>query len=140
MAKPSNLAIWPMCPKMSDRLWVFSIVKLWECLLKYSSLTSLTRLVSRLNASWWLCISTLCKGGISCHFELGGTFGVALNMVLPGGETSTGSGEGCHCLGLGECPGTRGEGVTGADTCSVEDTPCERLNGWDIGACPIKMW
>ena len=125
---------------MSDRSWVFSVVKLEKCLLKYSSLTSLTRLVSWLNASWQLCISTLCKGGISCHFELGSPSGVALDVVPLGGKTATGSGEGCHCLGLGECPGTGGEGATGADTCSVEEAPCEKLNGWDVGACPINTW
>ena len=94
MAKPSNLVVWAMCQKMSDRSWVFSAVKLGKCLLKYSSLTSLTRLVSWLNASWEVCISTLCNGGISFHFELGSPSGVALDVVLPGGETSTGSGEG----------------------------------------------
>ena len=36
-------------------------------------------------------------------------------------------------MGLGECSGTGGEGATGADTCSVEEAPCERVNGWDMG-------
>ena len=129
-----------MCQKTSDRSQVFSLVKLGKCLLKYSSLASLTRLVSQLNASWQLHISTLCKGGISCHLELGGHSGVALDVVLLGGEMSTRSGERCHHLGLSECPGTGGEGATGADTCSVEEAPCERLNGWEINACPINMW
>ena len=53
---------------------------------------------------------------------------------------STGSGEGCCCLGLGECPGTGGEGATGADTYLVQEAACEKLNGWDIGACPINTW
>ena len=60
-------------------------------------------------------------------------------MVLPGGETSTGPGEGCHHLDLGECSGAGGEGAMGEDTCSEEEAPCERLNGWDISACPINM-
>ena len=71
-----------------------SIVKLGECLLKYSSLVSLTRLVFWLNTSEWLHDSTLCKGGISHCLELGGPSGVALDMVLPRGMSSTGSGEG----------------------------------------------
>ena len=54
--------------KMSDKSQVFSTVKLGVCLLKYSSLVSLTRLVSQLNDSEWLRVSTLCKGGISCFF------------------------------------------------------------------------
>ena len=67
MAKPSNLAIHL---KTSYRSHVPSVVKLGECFLKYSFLASLTRLVSWLNASEWLHMSTLCQGGISCHLEL----------------------------------------------------------------------
>ena len=90
-----------------------------ECLLKYSSLVSLTGLVSQLNTSKWLHVSTLHKGGISCHFELGSPSGVAVDVVPPKGMSSTGSEEGCHCLGLGECSGTGEEGAAGADSCSV---------------------
>ena len=129
-----------MCQKTSDRSWVFLVLKFGQCLLKYSSLVFLTRLKSWLNASRPLHFSALCMGATSHHFELGGPSGVALDMVLPGGETSTRSGEGCHCLGLGECSGTGGERATGADTCSEEEVPCERLNVWDIGACPSNMW
>ena len=43
-------------------------------------------------------------------------------------------------MGLSECPGTGGEGATGADTFPVEEAPCERLNGWGIHACPINTW
>ena len=96
----------------------------------------LTRLVSQLNASEWLCVSTLYKGVISCHLELVGPSEVVLDMVLPRGMSSTGSGEGCHHLGLGECSGTGEEGATGADGCSIGKAPCDKLNGWDMGVCP----
>ena len=115
-----------------------SVVKLGECLFKYSSLVSLTRLVSQLNASEWLCVSTLYKGGISCHLELGGPSEVALDMVPPRGVLSTGSGKGCCHLGLGECSGAVEEGTTGADGCSIGEAPCDKVNGWDVGACPIN--
>ena len=129
-----------MCWKTSDRSQVFSVVKLGECLLKYSSLVSLTRLVSQLNASEQLHVSTLCRGGISCHFGLGGPSGVALDVVPPKGMSSTGSGEGCHYLGLGEHLDAGEEGATGADGCSVGDAPCEKVDGWNMGACPINTW
>ena len=131
MVEPSNLVVWAMHQKMSDRSWMFSVVRLGECLLKYSSLASLTRLVSWLNASWQLHISSLCKMVSLAILNQGS---------LLGGEMSTGSGEGCCHLGLDECPGAGGERATGADTCSVQEAPCERLNGWDIGACPINTW
>ena len=86
-----------------------SIVKLGECFLKYSSLVSLTRLVSWLNASEQLHVSTLYKGGISHHLELGGPSEVALGVVPPRGMSSTGSGEGCHCMGLEEFSGAEEE-------------------------------
>ena len=101
MAEPSNPAVSAICLKTSDRSCMPSMVKLGECLLKYSFLVSLTRLVSWLNASEWLCLSTLYQGGISHHLELGGPSKVALDVVLPRGMLSTGSGEGCHLLGLG---------------------------------------
>ena len=125
---------------MSDGSWVFSVLQFGQCLLKYSSLMSLFRLESCLNASRWLHVNALCRGIISYCFELGGPSRVALDVVLPGGKTFTGSGEGCHYLGLGECSGAGGEGFMGADTCSEEEAPCERLNGWDVSACPINMW
>ena len=96
-----------------------SVVKLGECFLKYSSLVSLTRLVSQLNASEWLCVSTLYKGGISHCLEQGGPSKVALDVVPPRDMSSIGSGEGCHHLGLGECSGTGEEGTTWADGCST---------------------
>ena len=139
MAKPSNPAVLAICLKTSDRSCMPSVVKLEECLLKYSFLVSLTRLVSQLNASEWLHLSTLYQGGISHCLELGSPSEVALDMVPPRGMSSTGSGEGCHLLGLGECSGTREEGATGGDGCSIGEAPCDKVNGWDMGACPINM-
>ena len=71
--------------------------------------------------------------------ELGGPSEVALDMVLPRGMLSTGSGEGCHLLGLGDCAGTGAGGAAEADSCSAGESPCDKVNGWDVGACPIKM-
>ena len=52
---------------------------------------------------------------------------------------STGSGEGCCTAWVWlNAQAQEGSGATGADTCSVEDAPCERLNGWDVGACPMQ--
>ena len=139
MAEPSNLALSAICLKTSDRLFVPSMVKLGECFLKYSFLASLTRLVSQLKASEWLHLSTLYQGGISCCLELGGPFEVVLDVVPPRGKSSTGSGEGYCLLGLGECSGTREEGAAGADSCSIGEAPCDKVNGWDMGACPINI-
>ena len=110
-----------------------------ECLLKYSFLVSLTRLVSWLNPSEWLHVSTLYQGEVSCCLELGDPSKVALDVVPPRGVSSTGSGEGFHLLGLGKCPRTGEEGATGADSCSIGEAPCDKVNGWDMGACPINM-
>ena len=52
---------------------------------------------------------------------------------------STGSGEVCHHLGLGEGSGTREEGAMGVDICFDEEVSCERLKGWAIGECPSEM-
>ena len=139
MAKPSNLAVLAICLKTSDRSHMPSIVNLGECLLKYSFLVSLTRLVSWLHASEQLHVSTLYQGGISHHSELGGPSEVALDMVLPRGMSSTGSGEGCHHLGQGECSGAGEGGPTGADSCSIGEAPHDKVNGWNVGACPINM-
>ena len=140
MLEPSSSVVLAMCQTMSGRSRVFSVLKFGQCLLKYSSLVFLTRLESQLNASRQLHVNALCRGIISDCFELGGPSRVALDMVPLGGKTSTRSGEGCYCLGLGECSGTGGEGATGVDTCSDEEAPCERLNGWDISACPSNKW
>ena len=67
-------------------------MKLGESFLKYSFLASLTGLVSQLNASEWLHLSTLYQGGISCHLELG---------ALPRLSWMWSHQEACHPLGLG---------------------------------------
>ena len=41
-----------------------------------------------------------------------------------GGEMSTGSGEGCCCLGLGKVSGAGEEEAMGAGICSGEEAPC----------------
>ena len=71
MAEPSNLALSAIHLETSDRSHVLSMVKLGESFLNYSFLASLTREVSWLNASEWLCLSTLYQGGISHCLELG---------------------------------------------------------------------
>ena len=96
--------------------------------------------MSQLNTSEQLCVSTLYKGGISCHLELGGTSEVALDVVPPRGMSSTGSGEGCHHLGLGGCSDAGEEEAAGADGCLIGEAPCDKVNGWDVGACPINKW
>ena len=60
-------------------------------------------------------------------------------MVPPRGMLSTGSGEGCHLLGLGEGSGTGKGGDAEADSCLAGEAPCNKVNGWDMGACPINM-
>ena len=140
MEEPSRPVDSIMHLKTPVKSQVFSSLKFSLCLLKYSSLASFTRLESQLNASLWLCDNALCRGSVPHLFELGGPSGVALDEVPPRGETSTGSGEGCCHLGLGEWSGTGEEGAMGAGTCSKEDAPCERLNGWDISTCPSNTW
>ena len=129
MAKPSSLALLSICLKTSDRSCMPSVVKLGECLLKYSFLTSLPRLVSCLNAAKWLCLSTLYQGGTSHCLVLGGPVKVALDVVPPTSMSSMGSGERCCLLGLGECSGTSKGGAAGADSCSAGEAPCDKVNG-----------
>ena len=74
-------------------------------------------------------MTALHQGGTSCHLDLGGPSEVALDVVLPRGVLSTGSGEGCHLLGLGECSGTSTGGAAEADGCLVREAPCDKVNG-----------
>ena len=96
MTKPRSLGLLGIHLKTSDKSHVPSVVKLGECFLKYSLLATHTRLVSWLNASEWLCLSTLYQGGTSCCLERGSPSAVTLDVVLPRGMLSTGSREGSH--------------------------------------------
>ena len=60
---------------------------------------------SQLNASAWLGLSVLNQGGISHLLGLEGPPAVAFGVVPPIGMVSTGSAEGSHLLGLGDCFG-----------------------------------
>ena len=129
MAQPRSLVLSAIWLKTSDKSCVPSVVKLGECFLKYSFLATHTRLVSQLNASEWLCLSTLYQGGTSCHLELGDPSTVALDVVPPRGMLSTGSGEGSCLLGLGECSDTSAGGTAEVGGCSVGEAPCDKENG-----------
>ena len=70
----------------------------------------------------------------------GGPSRVVLDIVLPRGMLSPGSGEGCCLLDLRECSDTGEEGATWADGCSLGEAPGDKVNGWDVGTCPINKW
>ena len=129
MAEPRSLVLSALHLKTSVKSWVPSVVNLGECFLKYSFLVTLTRLVFQLNASEQLCLSTLYQGGTSHCVELGCPSTVALDMVLPRGMLSTGSGEGSHLLGMGECSGAGTGGAAEADGCLAGEAPCDKENG-----------
>ena len=59
----------------------------------------------------------------------GGPSEVAFDVVPPRGMLSTGSGEGCHLLGLGDCLGTGAGGVAGVGCFSTGEALCDRTNG-----------
>ena len=69
-------------------------------------------------------------------FGAGGPSKVALDVVLPRGMLSTGSGEGCCLLSLGDCLGTGMGKAPGEDCGSAGVVPCDKMNGWDVGVCP----
>ena len=73
-------------------------------------------------------------------FGAGGPPRVAFEVVLPRGILSTGSGEGCHLLGLGDCLGTGVGGTAEVGCSSTGKALCDRTNGGDRGFCPNKMW
>ena len=85
-------------------------------------------------------MSALFQGGTTYCLELGDPSEVALDVVPPRGMLSTGSGGGGHLLGLGDCLGTGTGGAAGADCCSTGEVLCDKVKGWDVGACPNKMW
>ena len=69
----------------------------------------------------------------------GGPPRVAFGVVQPIGMLSTGSGKGCHLLGLGDCLVT-GVGEAAVVGCSsIEEVFCGRTSGGDRGVCPNKM-
>ena len=87
--------------------------------------------MSQLNASEWLCLSTLFQGGISCFLELGPLWqaNYALDVVLSRGMLSVWSGEGCCLLGLGDCSGA-GAGVSArVDGFSTGEAPSDKVKG-----------
>ena len=77
----------------------------------------------------WLSLSALFQGRISHCLELGGPSKVAFNVVPPTGMLSTGSGEGCHLLGLGDCLGTGVGGVAEAGCTYTGEALCNMMNG-----------
>ena len=85
----------------STEVWVVLPKVLLPCLL--------TRGESQLNASRWLAVSTLYRGITSHCLGLGGPIRLAGEVALPGSETFTGPGVGCHHLDLGKGSGG-GEG------------------------------
>ena len=96
-------------------------------------LASLTISESHLNASAWLGLSALYQGGTSCLLELGGLPGVTFGMILPRGILSTGSSEGCHLWGLGDCLGTGAGGAAEVGCSSTGEVLCSRVSGGSRG-------
>ena len=71
---------------------------------------------------------------------LGGPPKVAFGVEPPIGMLSTGSGEGCHLLGLEDCVGT-GVGETMAVGCSsMGEVLCGMTRGGDRGVWPSRRW
>ena len=71
MEVPSRLGLTASHLNVPERLWVPSVVKLYECFEKNSLLASLTISESQLNASAWLGLSVLNQGGVSHLLGLG---------------------------------------------------------------------
>ena len=140
MEVPSRPALMAICLNISERLWVPSVLKLLECFEKNSLLAFFTMSESKPNASAWLGLSALHQGRISCCFELGGSPRVTFKVVLPKGMLSTGSGEGCHLLGLGDCLGTGVGGAAETGYSSTGEALHDRTNGGDGSVCPNRMW
>ena len=61
-------------------------------------------------------------------------------MILLRSLLSTGSGEVCNLLGLGDCLGMGAGGTAGAGCSSIGEVLGNKENEWDIGACPNKTW
>ena len=95
---------------------------------------------SWLNALAQLGLSVLNQGGTSHLLELGGPPRVAFRVVPPIGMLSTGSGEGCHCLGIGDYLGTGVGRAAGMGCSSTGEVLHGRASGGNGGVCPNKMW
>ena len=89
---------------------------------------------SQLNASVQLGLSVLNQGGTSHLLELGGPPRVDFRVVVPIGMLSTGSGEGCCLLGLGDSLDTGVGGVAGVGCSSMGEVLHGRASGGD-GRC-----
>ena len=64
---------------------------------------------------------------------------MAFAVALPIGMLSTGSGKGCHLLGLGDCLGTS-VGETAAVGCSsMGEVFCGGMSGGNRGVFPSRM-
>ena len=60
---------------------------------------------------------------------------MAFGVVLPIGMLSTGSGKGCHLLGLGDCLGAGEGGVAAVGCSSLGEVFCGRTSGGNRGVC-----
>ena len=100
--------------------------------------------------SYHVRVSTKCLGvaWLEC-FEPGrnlsplgarGPPGVAFRVVPPMGMLSTGSGEGCCLLGLGDCLSAGVGGAAGGGCYSMGEVLHGRVSGGNGGVCPNKMW
>ena len=95
---------------------------------------------SLLNALAWFGLSVLNQDSISHLLELRGPPRVAFRVVLPIGILSTGSGEGCFLLGLGDCFDTRVGGAAEVGCSTTEEVLCSRASGGNGGVSPNKIW
>ena len=84
-------------------------------------------------------MSTLYQGGISHCLELGGPSEVALGCSPTKRHVIHRAWGGALTLGPRECSGTGEEEAAGTDGCSIGQAPCDQVNGWNMGACPINM-
>ena len=71
--------------------------------------------------------------------ELGGPSAVALDVVPPRGMLSTGSGEGCCLWAWGSAQVLVQEELLKQMVAWWGEAPCDKVNEWDVGACPINM-
>ena len=95
---------------------------------------------SWLNTLVQLGLSVLNQGETSCLLELGGPPRVAFGVVLPIDILSTGSGEGCHLLGLGDCLGAGVGRAVDVGCSATREVLSSRVSGGNRGVCPNKMW